>query len=398
MARYGIIDVALLCAAVSARPYRMNVRAARTALISFSIIPRSPQTKRIISSAIIIKQKPNKFEKFRICLESRLPSPSADAGDGDHDLMTIAKRTMEMLSSNRRSFHRTWARMSPLLELIVSASIHDYEGKSDISSSEHCTTKFRSIADVGCDHGLLSLSLACMAWSASQSYEEDKENHYACSPDFLSNGVIGSDMSSNALNSGALMSLKKMNEALSRKSDKVIKLPVDFRVGNGLSVFRSGETDGVILAGMGVNTMHEILTSSDLDQLDIKYLFLQPTNSRPRNLLLLYDALQRDGNSWNLMDESITFLGGRWYINSYFKRSQSTNTFRFPGHCLTNKDCGDSKATYESFIAHHIKWLQTDYAKKRKLEVNDERWITHLCNDERYCNLTNACRRLGHNW
>ena len=395
MARYGIIDVALLCAAVSARPHRMSVRAAgRTALISLSITPRSPQTKRIISSAII-NQTPNKFERFRICLESQLPSPSTDAEDGDHDLMTIAKSTMEMLSSNRRSFHRTWARMSPLIELILSASIQDCAGKSDNSMSENSTTTFRSIADVGCDHGLLSLSLACMAWSASQCYEEDKENHNANTLPFLSKGVIGSDVSANALNSGALMSLTKMNEALSRKSDTVINLPVDFRVGNGLSVFHSGETDGVILAGMGVNTMHEILTSSDLDKLDINYLFLQPTNSRPRNLLLLYDALQKDGNSWDLMDESITFLGGRWYINSYFKRSLSINSIRFPGHCLRNKD--SCEATYESFVDHHIQWLQNDYTKKGKLEVNDQRWINHLFSDERYCKWTNACRRLEPN-
>eukprot|EP00804_Cyclotella_cryptica_P028535 CCRYP_014806-RA/>CCRYP_014806-RA protein AED:0.18 eAED:0.11 QI:0/-1/0/1/-1/1/1/0/429 len=344
--------------------------------------------------------KQNRYDRFRTCLKTK--PQTSDAKETAQNLMAVAKSTMEVLSSNRRSFHRTWARMSPLLELVVLACSH-YCNQNDRENAN----KLTSIADVGCDHGILSLSLASMAFAWSQLTEGDKENNVV-DGSFLSR-VIGTDISTNALN-GAIVSWHKINRSLSRQSKGDVDdnlsiefinhsnmLPVDFRVGDGLLPLHTGEADAIILAGMGVHTMIEILTAkNDLDKLETNYLFLQPTNSRPRHLLMLYDALQNDGHRWVLTDESIVFVAGRWYISSYFKRRQSdafeSIPFRFPGHFLKEKACVDSRSTYVSYVAHHLNWLKQDYRSRReKLELDDERWIQYLCREEGGAYWGDAC-------
>ena len=375
------------------RQYQRSERMAFTSLpltfwqlrTSFLLHP-SNSSKRSIASSSMRHQHLNRFERFRTCIKAKLESSSCQDNNAQ-DLMSVAKTTMEMLSSSRRSFNRTWTRMSPLMELVLSASMQDCE-ELNSDNKMLSRTKLRSIADIGCDHGLLSLSLASMAWSTSQSLK-DKENTIRC----LSK-VTGSDISSSAL-SGALFSLNKINESLSRKpivdgklteeeSLESVKLPVDFRVGNGLSTLQTGEADGVILAGMGVHTMIEILTGcNDLDRLDTNYLFLQPTNSRPRHLLMLYAALQEDTGPWELRDENVVYLGGRWYINAHFKRRHpnSMTTFLFPGHFLKTKD-DETAAIYESYVMHHINWLKQNYNSKGSLEVDDCRWLQHLSSNQ----------------
>jgi tRNA A22 N-methylase len=225
----------------------------------------------------------------------------------------------------------------------------------------------RSIADIGCDHGLLTLSLASIAWSASQSFDASTDR------ECLSR-VTGSDISSNAL-SNAILSLDKANESLSRRA-----------------TMRPGEADGVILSGMGVHTMIEILRNNELDSLGTNYLFLQPTNSRPRHLLMLYDALQNNGHHWRLRDEKIVFLGGRWYINSFFQRGQAyeTATTHFPGDLLSKNDI-KPRAAYDSYVTHHINWLRQDYKNKAQLEKDDERWLNHICKDNENADWNDAC-------
>jgi tRNA A22 N-methylase len=283
--------------------------------------------------------------------------------------------------------------MSPLLELVVLAYCQDCSYNDRVRDN-----KLTSIADVGCDHGILSLSLASMAFVSSQSTKGGKENNIV-GGSFISR-VTGTDISHKALN-GALMSWDKINESLSRKSKEdgddnlsvesmhhSIALPIDFRVGAGLSPLQTGEADAIILAGMGVHTMIEILTGKNhLEKLETNYLFLQPTNSRPRHLLMLYDVLQNDGHRWVLMDESIVFVAGRWYVSSYFKRGHSdalqSTQFCYPGHFLKKKACVHSRSTYVSYVNHHINWLKRDYRSRReKLEREDERWIQYLCREE----------------
>jgi tRNA A22 N-methylase len=349
----------------------------------------------------------NRYDRFRSCLLSvsnddaliaKRDSSYASFNNAIHDannLINVARCTMEVLSSNRRSFNKTWARMSPLVELIVSACNKD-DGKNDERS-------LQSIADVGCDHGILSLSLACMAWATSQRREQSHHTNFLSS-------VVGADLSSQALRNGGLLSLEKINAVMSRLNINTENhhventLPIEFRVGNGLDPLIEGEADGVALAGMGVHTMLDILVGTNygqgnidgnresqqddvtpndtpIDRLQTSCLFLQPTNSRPRHLILLYDRLYKSG--YVLKDEKIAFVSGRWYICSFLERlyrpeSLESEPFRFPGHYLNNS-VDEKNNTYDAYVRHHVNWLKQDHARqKESLEDEDIRWIEYL--------------------
>lgn len=303
--------------------------------------------------------------------------------------------------------------MKPLIELVLLA-----DGDCDDENP-----KMASVADVGCDHGIVSLSLACMAlasekggkiwkWAPDGRFGNDDDDE---GDDDVRRGgvkfsrVVGSDVSAQALENGALVSLEKVRAALPEEyrnraedgdhilSGSPLRLPVDFRVGDGLQGLRPGDADGIILAGMGAKLMSDILfgpdndkttreetlsspsvasSSAKLDELGTQYIFVQPTNSRPSNLISLYDRLQLTGD-WELMGESIAFLDGRWYINSAFERSgNSTDELRLPGHYLS--PCNE----YSEYVKHHTSWLaQKMQLKGGLLEEEDARWIRYLSSD-----------------
>ena len=87
------------------------------------------------------------------------------------------------------------------------------------------------IVDIGCDHGLLSIYLA-------NKYDNIK--------------IIASDVNSNALSS-AISNIK--NSGLSDR--------IETRLGNGLDVINYHEIDTIVIAGMGSNTIVEILKFSN---------------------------------------------------------------------------------------------------------------------------------------
>ena len=147
----------------------------------------------------------NRYDRFRDCVRLALTNSNSTRDvfrSSETDNMAVAKCTMEMLSSNRRSFNRTWERFNPLIELIL----HSCKSNKGI----------KAIADVGCDHGMLALSLACIAW-VNQLGVNDKENQqHLGSDEFLFSNVFGTDVSSQALKNGGIASLKRVNEALSK--------------------------------------------------------------------------------------------------------------------------------------------------------------------------------------
>jgi hypothetical protein len=304
--------------------------------------------------------KRNRYDRFRDCLRlatSRKQNIQVFSKD-DVELMDVAKCAMEIMSSNRRSFNRTWERMSPLIQLILLPC------KSN--------NKMKSIADVGCDHGMLALSLACIAW-VNQSRGYDK---------FLFSKVYGTDLSSQALENGGISSLKQVNFALSKISllsnDKSLELPIQFRIGDGLSALQPGEADALVIAGMGVHTMLDIVIgTSEATALSLgsEYLFLQPTNSRPQHLIILYDGLQTN-LGWELCDEKVAFVGNRWYISSYFRRNDNDcdtiGVYRFPGHYLLDN------GIFDSYVKHHLEWLKQDFERAPSLVTEDVRWIKHI--------------------
>jgi len=230
----------------------------------------------------------------------------------------------------------------------------------------------KSIADVGCDHGMLALSLACISW-VNQSRD--------ISDEFLFSKVFGTDLSSQALENGGLASLKRVNDALSKigtvNSNKSMDLPIQFRVGDGLSALQPGEANAVVIAGMGVHTMLDIIagkseaTTPPIESLESEYIFLQPTNSRPQHLIILYDSLQKD-LGWELCDEKVAFVGGRWYISSFFRRNDGTiGPYRFPGHYLLDNEI------FDKYVRHHLEWLKQVF-DKGPLAGEDTRWMNHI--------------------
>ena len=174
----------------------------------------------------------NRYDRFRQALSTNLINDESDNVLRPLDtttLLTIGKRSMEVVSPNRRSFNRTWKRMEPMIKLILSSHCIDNEEQdldgNSINDADEKTMqsdnrrRISSIADVGCDHGMLSLSLACMSWVVSQRGEENKENvclHEvnANTCTFFTPQIIGIDLSPLALKNGGLVSLKKVSDAM----------------------------------------------------------------------------------------------------------------------------------------------------------------------------------------
>jgi len=278
----------------------------------------------------------NKYAIFRQSIELH---STQNTQSSDYDsLYSIgyekAQNTVKLLAQK----NRTWNRLSPIVTMAVQNLNENQRG-------------IASIADVGCDHGLLSIALA-----ATGCFSQ----------------VIGSDVSHRALNDGALTFHQKVNEVLDREGVQY-RFAVDFRVGDGLSCLNEGEVNGgICLAGIGVDAMLKMLHLSTLDMLRCPTLYLQPPTSKPRRLMELYRPLQING--WELIDENISYVKTRWYITAAFKRSdthESAQLFRLPGHFLSQKE--SEKNEFQSYLDFHLKWMNDDMSKGQ-LSQDEEIW------------------------
>lgn len=294
-----------------------------------------------------------------------------------------------------------------------------------------------SIADVGCDHGILSLCLACMSMHASNATSGRRPH----SVPFYSS-VLGTDLSSVALGNGAMVSWRRIVDAMTderrlRRRDgsddgdvngssegwdddtsMTSSLPVGFRVGRGLDPLDPGEADAIVISGMGAQTMLEILfgnatttmnatnttTEGTIDECDSPVpadrvmthrVYLQPTNSRPQHMMLLYERMQRS-RVWSLVGETISYSGGRWYINSCFERrrrrrrrknddadgDEDDDAFCYPGQFLVRGETHKrDDGAYDAYVKHHLRWLGGDYERPRyRLEGEDGRWLRYIQN------------------
>ncbi len=204
-----------------------------------------------------------------------------------------------------------------------------------------CGNDVLSVADIGTDHGLLASELT---------------KHFQ--------SVIGVDKSEHALQGGALS-----RDNAGRN--------VDFRVGNGLQTLRRGEADVVCIAGMGVHTMCEILDPHSLETIDTQHLVLQPTNSRPKHLMLLYEFVE--GHGWSVEDECILYTQGRWYITTRFDRSHPFSSYKrssLPGSILTTK--ASMYPEFSNYKDHHVQWIGQDKRHTGKMSDADRRWLEIL--------------------
>jgi tRNA A22 N-methylase len=201
------------------------------------------------------------------------------------------------------------------------------------------------IADIGTDHGLL-------AYAVAQRRPHSK--------------VIGIDASSAALEQGASTLPQLPNLA--------------FRLGNGLEgLHQTDRVDAVCMAGIGVNTMTEILCPRHLRTLNCQSLVLQPTGSRPRLLAFLYKHLST--NQWLLESESILYNSRRWYLTSLWHRNEiddailsGNDMLSVPGSRLhqTRDDVA------KRWSVHHCKWIDSDWKAGSPPTPSEQLWLQHF--------------------
>lgn len=295
------------------------------------------------------KGSTNKFDLYRHQLQSN--SRNTDVPYIEGNGIQASRQAIKVLAQK----NRTWLRLKDIVELCSKTSLKDQ----------------KTVADVGCDHGLLSIALA------SSGYYEN---------------VIGVDVSHRALEGGALKFHKKVKDIIDRtaedssgiEGDRLSGplLPLQFREGDGLLPLKPGEADAVCIAGMGVETMISILNSrvpnsyphqKCIDYIKCNSLYLQPQKSRPRYLVKLYRNLQNEG--WTLSDERISYLKSRWYLTSAFKRddTKAERCNLLPGSFLLKNKSSAVMEEYDHYVNHHLKWLEDDLMKG-SLSEDDKLW------------------------
>lgn len=157
----------------------------------------------------------------------------------------------------------------------------------------------RPAADIGCDHGKLS------AWLAGSG---------RCPR------VFACDLRPDPLEKA-------------RRRCAPWKGQVDCRLGSGLEVLQPEEADDIIIAGMGAETILEILDAAPWVSDERYNLVLVPATKHS----LLRLGLARRG--FALLDETLAYAAGRWYavMNARFDGDRHTPD---AWHCLTGKTPG----------------------------------------------------------
>ncbi len=170
-------------------------------------------------------------------------------------------------------------------------------------------------ADIGCDHGKLS------AWLAGSGR---CPRVFACDlrPD----------------------PLEKARRRCAPWKDRV-----DCRLGSGLEVLKPEEADDIIIAGMGAETILEILDAAPWVSDERYNLVLVPAT---KHSLLRLGLAQR---GFALLDETLAYAAGRWYavMNARFDGDRHTPD---AWHCLTGKTPG--QPGFASYCAQQRPKLQ----------------------------------------
>ncbi|MBQ5755000.1 MAG: SAM-dependent methyltransferase [Oscillospiraceae bacterium] len=130
-------------------------------------------------------------------------------------------------------------------------------------------------ADIGCDHGKLSAALVCSGRCPF---------------------VVAADLRPGPL------SVARANMEAAGCAGKV-----DLRLGNGLEVVRPGEAEDIIIAGMGAETICEILEAAPWVKDPAVRLILVPATKHS----ILRRWLCRQG--FELKEEKLARVGSRWY-------------------------------------------------------------------------------------
>ncbi len=135
---------------------------------------------------------------------------------------------------------------------------------------------FRCTADVGCDHGYVSMYLVLRG---------------------ISRDAIAMDLRQGPL------SAARDNVADYGISDKV-----QIRLSDGLEGLKDGEADSLVIAGMGGKLMLSILEKRDITSLGIRMGVLQPQSDIPE-----FRSYMR-GRGFEMVDERMVFEDGKYYF------------------------------------------------------------------------------------
>mmetsp|Transcript_1 Transcript_1/g.1 ORF Transcript_1/g.1 Transcript_1/m.1 type:complete len:352 (+) Transcript_1:106-1161(+) len=296
-------------------------------------------------------------------IRSRRLAATKSPADSELAARRRVEHTINKLSKNKQA----WPRFCPMVDMAL----------QQLNSSK-TNRRITSVADIGTDHGLLAFGLA-----SSGVFDQ----------------VTGVDVSERALQDGAWTLLEQL-----RSLQIEVPRGLSFQVGNGLQGLEPRQADMACLAGMGVNTMMGILSATTntttschgssppddlrpellLDHLGTQVLLVQPTNTRPRNLLSLYDHLYRQG--FTAVQERLVVLVGRWYLSTAFVKvvrerlsNNHANTEaslpveEFPLSRLAANYPSDQ--LFQGYLEHHVKWLQKEEQQAGKLRGREDEWL-----------------------
>lgn len=150
--------------------------------------------------------------------------------------------------------------------------------------------------------GLAKRLAAIASYVPAGSVAADIGTDHAYLPVFLVEEGICARVVATDLKQGPFESAqRKIGE--SKLSDKI-----DLRLGNGLEVLEPGEIDVLVLAGMGGNTIREILAAAPDITKTVSRLILQPM-ADPGDLRAWLAA-----NGWKINDERLVEDGGKIYV------------------------------------------------------------------------------------
>ncbi len=201
-------------------------------------------------------------------------------------------------------------------------------------------TKGKRIADVGTDHAYIPIYMI--------------ENN-------LADYFIAGDVRRGPVDI-ALSNVKKHN-----LSDKI-----EVRLGSGLSILKNGETDTVIIAGMGGQLISEII-DSDIDAAKSRRLVLQPMNAQYELRKYLVE------NGFKITNEDIAVEGFKVYN-------------------IINAESG-KQDKFENDIEYHIpKYLKTHKYYKNLYEKKHREFVKVIKGLENSNNDNEKKLRLYKHW
>lgn len=141
--------------------------------------------------------------------------------------------------------------------------------------------------------------------------------------------------------------------AVSAVKEHKAEAGIKIRLGDGLTPVRAGEVDTLTIAGMGGNTILEILTAQPAVVTKVTRLILQPQGSEDKVRLHLLKE------NWGLWDETLVEEEGRIYTVLVFTREQGRPLARLSEAgkhwyesvqaCLNNEDLAATMAPNDHF-------------------------------------------------